>query len=153
METLRVAFEPFIGDDIRRFIEEGINNHNLAVTGMPEWFPANFVLRSDSDEVLGGLLALIWGGWLRVSTLWVSEVARRQGYGLPASGDRGDLCQGAGVFWRLPRHVQLSGPPLLRASRLRRLRDPARQSEGTRAAFPGEAVHAVRPAERSHLTE
>ncbi len=81
METLRVAFEPFIDDDIRRFIEEGIDNHNLAVTGMPEWFPANFVLRSNSDEVLGGLLALIWGGWLRVSTLWVSEVARRQGYG------------------------------------------------------------------------
>jgi GNAT superfamily N-acetyltransferase len=81
METLRVAFEPFIDDDIRRFIEEGIDNHNLAVTGMPEWFPANFVLRSNSDEVLGGLLALIWGGWLRVGTLWVSEVARRQGYG------------------------------------------------------------------------
>lgn len=81
METLKVAFEPFIDDDIRRFIEEGIDNHNLAVTGMPEWFPANFVLRSNSDEVLGGLLALIWGGWLRVGTLWVSEVARRQGYG------------------------------------------------------------------------
>jgi len=81
MENVRVAFEPFVDEPVRRFIEEGINNHNLAVTGMPEWFPANFVLRSDGGEVLGGLLAMIWGGWLRVSTLWVSEVARRQGHG------------------------------------------------------------------------
>jgi GNAT superfamily N-acetyltransferase len=48
---------------------------------MPEWFPANFVLRSERGEVLGGLLAMIWGGWLRVSTLWVSEAVRRQGHG------------------------------------------------------------------------
>ena len=48
---------------------------------MPEVFPANFVLRSERGEVLGGLLAVIWGGWLRVATLWVSELAHRQRHG------------------------------------------------------------------------
>jgi GNAT superfamily N-acetyltransferase len=81
MEDLKVAFEPFVNDSVRRFIDDGINDYNFAVTGMPEYFPANFVLRSERGEVLGGLLAVIWGGWLRVGTLWVSEIARRQGHG------------------------------------------------------------------------
>jgi GNAT superfamily N-acetyltransferase len=79
--TLAVAFEPFIDERVRKFIDDGINDFNFAVTGMPEWFPANFVLRSARGEVLGGLLAVIWGEWLRVGVLWVSEVARRQGHG------------------------------------------------------------------------
>jgi GNAT superfamily N-acetyltransferase len=81
MENLRVAFEPFVDDNARRFIDDGINLYNIAVTGIPEYFPANFVLRSERGEALGGLLAMIWGGWLRVGTLWVSELARRQGHG------------------------------------------------------------------------
>jgi hypothetical protein len=81
MEDLKVAFEPFVNDSVRRFIDDGINDYNFAVTGMPEYFPANFVLRSERGEVLGGLLAVIWGEWLRVGTLWVSEIARRQGHG------------------------------------------------------------------------
>lgn len=81
MENLKVAFEPFIDDGARRFIDEGLYGYNVAVTGIPEYSPANFVLRSERGEVLGGLLAVIWGGWLRVATLWVSEIARRQGHG------------------------------------------------------------------------
>jgi GNAT superfamily N-acetyltransferase len=81
MENLRVAFEPFIDDGVRRFIDDGISCYNIAVTGLPAYFPTNFVLRSERGEVLGGLLAMIWGGWLRVGTLWVSEMARGQGHG------------------------------------------------------------------------
>ena len=81
MENLKIAFEPFIDNSVRRFIDDGINDYNFAVTGMPEYFPANFVLRSERGEVLGGLLAVIWARWLRVGTLWVSEIARRQGHG------------------------------------------------------------------------
>jgi hypothetical protein len=44
MENLKIAFEPFIGDSVRRFIDDGINDYNFAVTGMPEYVPANFVL-------------------------------------------------------------------------------------------------------------
>ena len=81
MESLRVAFEPFIDDGVRAFIDDGVDNFNIAVTGLAAYFPANFVLRSEGGEVLGGLLALIWGGWLRVGTLWVSETARGRGHG------------------------------------------------------------------------
>ena len=81
MENLRVAFEPFIDDGVRRFIDDGISCYNIAITGLPAYFPTNFVLRSERGEVLGGLLAMIWGGWLRVGTLWVSEMARGQGHG------------------------------------------------------------------------
>lgn len=81
MQNLGVTFEPFIDESVRRFIDDGIDRYNFAVTGMPEVFPANFVLRSERGEVLGGLLAVIWGGWLRVATLWVSELAHRQRHG------------------------------------------------------------------------
>ena len=81
MENLKVAFMPFIDDRVRKFIDDGFNGYNVAVTGMAEYFPANFVLHAERGEVLGGLLAVIWGGWLRVGILWVSEIARRQGHG------------------------------------------------------------------------
>jgi GNAT superfamily N-acetyltransferase len=81
MEDLRVDFEPFIDDAVRKFLDDGVDNYNIAVTGLPAYFPANFVLRSGRGEVRGGLLAMIWGGWLQVRTLWVSEMARRRGHG------------------------------------------------------------------------
>ena len=54
MENLRVAFEPFIDDGVRRFIDDGISCYNIAITGLPAYFPTNFVLRSERGEVLGG---------------------------------------------------------------------------------------------------
>ena len=81
MEELRVDFEPFADEQVRQFIVNGLDNFNIAVTGMPTYFPVCFVLRSERGEVLGGLTGLIWGGWLQVSYLWVSEVVRGQGHG------------------------------------------------------------------------
>jgi GNAT superfamily N-acetyltransferase len=81
MEELSVDFEPFVDDEVRKFIDDGIDNHNIAVTGLPAYFPTNFVLRSERGDVLGGLLGTIWGGWLHVGTLWVSEIVRGQGHG------------------------------------------------------------------------
>jgi GNAT superfamily N-acetyltransferase len=76
-----ISFEPFMDDGVRQFIVNGLDNFNIATTGLPTYFPANFVLRAPSGEVLGGLLGQIWGGWLQVSYLWVSEVVRGQGHG------------------------------------------------------------------------
>lgn len=81
MERLSVDFEPFIDDGVRKFVTDGVDNHNIAVTGLPAYFPANFVLRSSRSEVLGGLLGQIWGGWLQVGTLWVAEAFRGHGHG------------------------------------------------------------------------
>lgn len=81
MDALRIEFEPFVDDGVRRFIEEGVDHHNIAATGQAGYFPANFVLRSERGEVMGGLLGFIWGGWLQVDSFWVSDAVRGQGFG------------------------------------------------------------------------
>ena len=81
METTRIEFEPFIDEDVRQFIVDGIDYYNIAVTSLPNYFPVNFVLRSECGDVLGGVLCQLWGGWLQVSYLWVAEGARGLGHG------------------------------------------------------------------------
>lgn len=75
-----VEFEPFVDERVRKFITDGVDFHNIAVTGLSAYQPANFVLRGDDGEVLGGLLGEIWGGWLHVGTLWVAQPARGRGH-------------------------------------------------------------------------
>lgn len=80
MDDLQISFEPFVDEGARQFIVNGVDNFNIAVTGLPAYYPANFVLRSGRGEVLGGLLGQIWGGWLQVTFLWVAEAVRGQGH-------------------------------------------------------------------------
>ena len=81
MTDLTVDFEPFIGGDVRKFVIDGIIDHNAGAVGAQVHLPANFVLRSGKGEVLGGLLGGIWAGWLEVRILWVSELVRGKGWG------------------------------------------------------------------------
>jgi GNAT superfamily N-acetyltransferase len=81
MDGLSLDFEPFVGGDVRRHLNDGINFHNMAATGAVAYFPANFVLRSARGEVMGGLLGDVWGGWLQIHVLWVAQALRGQGCG------------------------------------------------------------------------
>ena len=81
MEMVRIDFEPFINEATRQFIVSGVDMYNIAATSLPDYFPVNFVLRGERGDVLGGLLGLLWGGWLQVTYLWVAEAARGAGYG------------------------------------------------------------------------
>jgi GNAT superfamily N-acetyltransferase len=81
METVRINFEPFINEGARQFIVNGVDNYNIAVTRLPDHFPVNFVLRGEHGDVLGGVLGQLWGGWLQVSYLWVTDAARGAGHG------------------------------------------------------------------------
>jgi len=84
METTRIEFEPFIDEGVRQFILNGVDSRNIAVTGLPDYFPVNFVLRGERGErgdVLGGVLGLLWGRWLQVTHLWVAEALRGAGHG------------------------------------------------------------------------
>jgi len=81
MDTARIEFEPFIDEGTRQFIVNGIDNHNIAATGLLDYVPVNFVLRDERGDVLGGLLGHLWGGWLQVTHLWVVETARSVGHG------------------------------------------------------------------------
>jgi GNAT superfamily N-acetyltransferase len=93
MEEVRLEFEPFVGDGVRGFIVNGVDNHNIATTGIASYFPVNFVLRSERGDVIGGILGQLWGGWLQVTFLWVAEAARGRGYG-------GRLVQAAEAYAR-----------------------------------------------------
>jgi GNAT superfamily N-acetyltransferase len=81
MEPMRIEFEPFINNETRQHIVNGIDGHNIAATGMPEYFPVNFVLRGERGDVLGGVLGQLWGRWLQVTSLWVTEAVRGTGLG------------------------------------------------------------------------
>jgi hypothetical protein len=56
MEALRIEFVPFIDEGVRQFIISGIDYYSIAATGLPNYFPINFVLRAERGDVLGGLL-------------------------------------------------------------------------------------------------
>jgi ribosomal protein S18 acetylase RimI-like enzyme len=81
MPAVSIEFEPFIDDETRQFIVNGVDHYNIGATNLPDWFPVNFVLRGDRGDVLGGLLGQVWGGWLHVTYLWVAEAARGAGHG------------------------------------------------------------------------
>jgi ribosomal protein S18 acetylase RimI-like enzyme len=81
MEAIRIEFEPFIDEEERQFIVNGVDNFNIAATRLPDYFPINFLLRGERGDVLGGVLGQLWGGWLHVTYLWVAEKARGAGHG------------------------------------------------------------------------
>jgi GNAT superfamily N-acetyltransferase len=78
-DTLRISFEPH-NDGPKPFVINGVDNYNIATTGLPAYYPVQYYLRSGDDEVLGGLIGLIWGEWLHISYVWVAEPARGGGH-------------------------------------------------------------------------
>lgn len=81
MEMAQITFEPFISEGARQFIVNGVDAFNIATTGLPEYVSVNFVLRGERDDVRGGVLGHLWGGWLQVTYLWVAEAVRGAGHG------------------------------------------------------------------------
>src|ERR1039458_10330988 len=81
MERLELIYEPFPSEALERFVEDGVINHNNAVTGQAEYFPVGFFLKNDRGEWLGGLTGYVWGGWLQVRFLWVASALRSRGNG------------------------------------------------------------------------
>ena len=81
MEKLNIAFEPLLGEDLRQHVTEGLHAFNYVATGMTDSYPANFVVRGEAGDVLGGLLGFVWGRWLHVQYLWLAEPARGAGNG------------------------------------------------------------------------
>jgi len=96
-EKVRLEFQPFIDEQERSFIVEGVDYHNVAATGLPDWCPVNYVLRGARNDVLGGLLGQLWGGWLQISHLWVAEAIRGQGHGLRLIREAEDFARSRGA--------------------------------------------------------
>ena len=53
----------------------------MAITGDSYYSPLAIFLRDGRGAVLGNALGHIWGGWLDLASLWVTEPLRGQGYG------------------------------------------------------------------------
>jgi GNAT superfamily N-acetyltransferase len=78
-DELRISFEPH-NDAPKQFVINGVDNYNIATTGLSAYYPVQYFLRGKNDEVLGGLLGQIWGHWLHISIVWVAEPARGKGH-------------------------------------------------------------------------
>lgn len=81
MTELELVFDPLPNEALSRFVSDNVIGYNLAQTGISDWHPSNFFLRSGRGEWLGGLTGLVWGGWLHVQFLWVTEALRGKGQG------------------------------------------------------------------------
>jgi GNAT superfamily N-acetyltransferase len=80
-QDLEIVFDPLPAEALSRFVSESVISANIAHTGVSDWHPVGFFLKSPRGEWLGGLTGYIWGGWLHVNFLWVSEALRGQRYG------------------------------------------------------------------------
>jgi len=81
MTDIRIVSDPHASEGLRKVVVDHLDTYNIAVTGFREYSPVNLFLRDAGDEVVGGLLAGIWGGVLSIRILWVSEALRGQGFG------------------------------------------------------------------------
>jgi GNAT superfamily N-acetyltransferase len=81
MTDIRIVSEPHASESLKQVVVDHLDTYNIAVTGFREYSPVNLFLRDAGDEVVGGLLAGIWGGVLVVRILWVSEALRGRGFG------------------------------------------------------------------------
>jgi GNAT superfamily N-acetyltransferase len=62
-------------------VREGLALYNVGVTGHSHYSPLAIFLKDERGAILGGALGHVWGGWLDLDALWVSELFRGQGYG------------------------------------------------------------------------
>jgi GNAT superfamily N-acetyltransferase len=62
-------------------VREGLALYNVAVAGHSRYSPLAIFLKDEHGAVLGGALGHVWGGWLDLDALWVSELLHGQGYG------------------------------------------------------------------------
>jgi GNAT superfamily N-acetyltransferase len=63
------------------FLEDQINAYNIAATGIVDWYPLAIFVRDDAGQIVAGIDGGMWGDYLEIKNLWVSERLRGQGLG------------------------------------------------------------------------
>jgi GNAT superfamily N-acetyltransferase len=81
MSDIRILSDPHASESLKQVVVDHLDAYNIGATGMTEYSPINLFLRDQGDEVLGGLLAAVWGDALHVRILWVSQTLRGKGHG------------------------------------------------------------------------
>ena len=98
MQELEMVFDPLPSEALTRLVTDNVISVNLAKTGVSDWHPVGFFLRSARGEWLGGLTGYVWGGWLHVNFLWVSETLRGQRCGTRLMDAAEAMAQERGAF-------------------------------------------------------
>jgi GNAT superfamily N-acetyltransferase len=80
MKAPKIVMDPFASNEIKNFVQNGVDNYNTAVTGLAPYYPVGFYVMDETGAVLGGLMGQIWARWLHVGTLWVDELVRGRGH-------------------------------------------------------------------------
>ena len=80
-QKLRIVSEPHGSPGDATFVREGLALFNVATTGDSYFSPLAIYLKDERGAVLGGALGHVWGGWLDLEYLWVTEPFRGQGHG------------------------------------------------------------------------
>ncbi len=75
MAELEIVFSQE-GGGAAQFVREHLDTFNVGATGISTYYPVHFFLKSERDEILGGLIGSIWGGWLHITYLWIDEAER-----------------------------------------------------------------------------
>lgn len=83
----------------RQFLEDQINEFNVAQTHFHDFQWLGFVLREARGAILAGIAGWTWGGCCEIRSLWVHEAMRRQGLGrrLLALAEREAAARGCAV--------------------------------------------------------
>lgn len=63
------------------FIEEQINQYNIARTGFDDYQPLAIFVRAEDATILAGITGFTWGGACKINVLWVSGPLRGNGTG------------------------------------------------------------------------
>ncbi|MBS0221909.1 MAG: GNAT family N-acetyltransferase [Proteobacteria bacterium] len=79
MAELEIVFSQE-GGSAAQFVREHLDIFNVGATGVSAYYPLHFFLKSERDEIMGGLIGSIWGGWLHITYLWIDEAERGQGW-------------------------------------------------------------------------
>ena len=75
---LEIVFDPTeAGANV---VRSHLDAFNFAATRVATWYPVNLLVKNRRGEVLGGVIAIAWGGWLSISLVWVDEALRGRGW-------------------------------------------------------------------------
>lgn len=64
-----------------QFLENQIDEHNMAGTGRRDFRPLALFRRTDQGTIEAGLYGFTWADWLEIKLVWVREDLRGRGYG------------------------------------------------------------------------
>jgi hypothetical protein len=56
MKAPKIVMDPFAPSAIKEFVQNGVDNHNIAVTGNAPYYPVGFYVMDSDGSVLGGLM-------------------------------------------------------------------------------------------------